>query len=150
MFIQNMTRQDSLDLLTRTRLGRLACENNGQPYITPITFACDKEYLYAFSTLGKKIHWMRANPRVCIEADELVTQHDWATVIVTGRYEELTDAPEHKDRQIYAYNLLQKNPLWWEPGYVKTVLDGTERSTSKHMYFRIHIDEISGHRGVPD
>ena len=145
-----MTRQDSLDLLTRTRLGRLACAQHEQPYITPITFARDEDFLYAFSTLGQKINWMRANPRVCIEADEVVTRQDWATVIVIGRYEEITDAPEHEHRQIHAHNLLKRNPLWWEPGYVKTVIQGTERPLSEHTYFRIHIDEISGHRGVPD
>ena len=150
MLIQNMTRQASIDLLAHTRLGRLACAHDGQPYITPVSFACDGKYLYAFSTLGKKITWMRSNPRVCIEADELVTRQDWATVIVIGRYEELTDAPEYEVLRNHAYNLLQRNPLWWEPGYVKTVLDGTERPVSKPMYFRVHIDQISGHRGVPD
>src|SRR5450631_3569067 len=91
MLIRNMTRQASIDLLARRRLGRLACAHDGQPYITPLAFEYDENYLYSFSTLGQKITWMRANPRVCIEAEELASPQDWATVIVLGRYEELPD-----------------------------------------------------------
>ena len=150
MFIQDMTRQASLDLLTRTRFGRLACAQREQPYVTPISFARDEDFLYAFSIVGQKINWMRANPLVCIEAEEIVTRQEWATVVVTGRYEEFTDAPEQQQLRIHAHNLLQKNPLWWEPGYVKTVIQGAERPLSEYTYFRIHIDTISGRRGVPD
>ncbi len=150
MLIQTISRQASIDLLARTRLGRLACVHDGQPYITPVTFACDENYLYAFSTMGQKITSMRANPRVCVEADEMVSREDWATVIVIGRYEELTDGHEHEVLRNHAYNLLQRNPVWWEPGYVKTILDDAERPISEPIYFRIYIDQISGHRGVPD
>lgn len=89
---------------------------------------------------------MRANPLVCVEADELVSPHDWATVIVMGKYEELLDKPEH---QKYAHNLLQERPVWWEPGYVKTVLHGKTRPL-ECAYFRIRIGQINGNRGVPD
>jgi nitroimidazol reductase NimA-like FMN-containing flavoprotein (pyridoxamine 5'-phosphate oxidase superfamily) len=150
MLIQNMTRHDSVDLIARTRLGRLACAHEGQPYVVPVSFVCDDNYLYAFSTVGQKITWMRANPQVCVEMEELVTQADWATVIVTGQYEELTDTPEYQEIRMHAYNLLHTKPFWWEPGYVKTILDGIERPVNKPMYFRIHIDTISGHRGVHD
>ena len=150
MLIESMTRRASIDLLARTSLGRLACAHDGQPYITPFSFAYDDNHLYAFSTLGQKVAWMRANPRVCVEADELFTRQDWATVIVIGRYEEFTDTPEDEDRRIHAYKLLQRNPVWWEPGYARTVSAGIERPINGTMYFRIHIDQISGHRGVPD
>lgn len=149
MLIHDMTRQASIDLLARMRLGRLACAHEGQPYITPIYCAYDDNYLYSFSTLGQKITWMRANPLVCVEADELVSPQDWATVIVLGKYEELPDTPEYEAHRKRAYDLLQRRPVWWEPGYVKTVLDEKMRPIEP-MYFRIHIDQISGHRGVPD
>jgi uncharacterized protein len=149
MLIHDMTRQASIDLLARTRLGRLACAREGQPYITPIYYAYDDNCLYSFSTLGQKISWMRANPLVCVEADELVSPQDWATVIVLGKYEELLDTPQYEVYRRRAYDLLQGRPVWWEPGYVKTVLHAKPRPMEP-MYFRIHIDQISGHRGVPD
>jgi nitroimidazol reductase NimA-like FMN-containing flavoprotein (pyridoxamine 5'-phosphate oxidase superfamily) len=149
MLIHEMTRQASIDLLARTRLGRLACAHGGQPYITPIYCAYDDNYLYSFSTLGQKITWMRANPLVCLEVDELVSPQDWATVIVLGTYEELPETPQHKVYRKHAYDLLQRRPVWWEPGYVRTVLDEKTRLLEP-VYFRIHIDQISGHRGVPN
>jgi nitroimidazol reductase NimA-like FMN-containing flavoprotein (pyridoxamine 5'-phosphate oxidase superfamily) len=131
-------------------LGRLACAHDGQPYITPIYFAYDDNYLYGFSTLGQKITWMRANPLVCVEVDELASPQDWTTVIVLGKYEELPAKSQYEVYRKRAYDLLQRQPVWWEPGYVKTVLDEKTRPIRESMYFRIHIDQISGHRGVPD
>ena len=40
-------------------------------------------------------------------------------------------------------------PAWWEPRYSKTVIEGKERPL-EGVYFRIHIDRITGHRGMPD
>ena len=90
MLIQSMTRQASMELLARAKVGRLACAHEGQPYITPMSFIYEPGCLYSFSTVGQKITWMRANPLVCVEVEEVVNRWDWATVIVLGRYEELT------------------------------------------------------------
>lgn len=149
MLIHDMTRQASIDLLARARLCRLAYVHEGQPYIVPMYCAYADNYLYSFSTHGQKTAWMRANPLVCVEADEVSSLHDWATVIVLGKYEELPDTPEHKAHREGAHALLQKRPVWWEPAYVKTVL-GEKTRPIETMYFRIHIERISGHRGVPD
>ena len=149
MLIESMTRQVSVDLLERRRLGTLACANDGQPYITPISFAYDSDCLYSVSTVGQKIAWMRANPLVCVEADELLSRQNWASVIVLGRYEELPDTPEHEAFRKHAYDLLRRNHLWWEPAYVKPPADAKEHAL-EIVYFRIHIDRISGRRGVPD
>jgi len=148
MLIETMTRQDSIALLDRTRLARLAYVREGQPQIIPMSFAYDADCLYSFSTLGEKIVWMRANPRVCVEADELVNVEKWETVIVQGRYEELPDTPRYEADRRHAHALLQRRPVWWEPGYVKTIIDGKERPL-EILYFRVRIDRISGHRGVP-
>jgi hypothetical protein len=149
MLINDMTRQASIDLLTRTRFGRLACAREGQPYISLMYCAYEDNYIYSFSTLGQKIGWMRVNPSVCVEADELVSPQDWATVVVLGKYEELPDTPRCEGSRKRAYDLLQRRPVWWEPGYVKTLLKGKTRPM-EFVYFRIHIDQITGHRGAPD
>ncbi len=144
MLIQGMTKQASIELLTRAKLGRLACAHEGQPYITPMSVTYDANALYGFATVGQKIIWMRANPLVCVEVEELVSREDWATVIVQGRYAELET---HADRAS-AHALLQTRPDWWEAGYAKTVIEGKERPM-KGVYFRILIDQITGHRGTP-
>ena len=149
MLINDMTRQASIDLLTRTRFGRLACAHEGQPYISPMYCAYEDNYIYSFSTLGQKIGWMRLNPLVCVEADELVSPQDWATVVVLGKYEELPDTPRCEGARKRAFDLLQRRPMWWEPGYVKTVINEKTRPM-EFVYFRIYVHQISGHRGTPE
>ena len=145
ILIQSMTEPASLELLARATLGRFACANEGRPYITPMSVTYDAHALYGFSTVGQKITWMRANPHVCVEVEEIVSRLNWATVIVMGRYRELTSEADRS----HAHGLLERRPSWWEPGYSKTVIGGKERR-AKGVYFRISIEEVTGHIGIPD
>lgn len=149
MLIQELTRQTSLDLLARTRLGRVACAQGLQPYVVPFYFVYHAPYLYSFSTVGQKIEWMRANPLVCVEVDEVVSAEQWMSVIVFGRYEELPDTPECRRARAFAHALLKRNAVWWEPAYVKTTLRGTPRSLVP-VFYRIQGLQITGHRATPE
>jgi nitroimidazol reductase NimA-like FMN-containing flavoprotein (pyridoxamine 5'-phosphate oxidase superfamily) len=147
MLLESLTRQDSIELLKRTKFGRLACAHDDQPYITPLAFVYDSDWLYSVSNVGQKIAWMRINPLVCVEVDEIVSRQNWASVIVFGRYEELPDIPEHTAMRMHAYTLMQKTPLWWEPAYVKPPADEKQHGP-QIMYFRIHVHQISGRRAA--
>ena len=148
MLIHDLTRHECIELLASKRLGRLACARDGQPYITPLFFAFETDALYSFSTEGQKIAWMRENPLVCVETDDIETPQKWTSVVVFGRYEELPKTPDYETPRRRAYDLLQQRPQWWEPGYTKTVLHGAERPLDL-VYFRIGIAQISGHRATP-
>ncbi|HVB55347.1 MAG TPA: pyridoxamine 5'-phosphate oxidase family protein [Candidatus Acidoferrales bacterium] len=148
MLIQEMTRQESLDLLARTRLCRLGCTQGSQPYVVPFYFAYNNNSLYSASTVGQKIDWMRKNPLVCVETDEVVSPQEWMSVVVFGRYEELPDTPEYQPARVAAQNLLQRQGMWWKPGYVKTILHGTERQLVP-VFYRINLRQITGHRATP-
>lgn len=149
MVIEELTRQESLDLLARTHLGRLACVHETQPYVVPIYFAYHNECLYGFSTIGQKIEWMRANPSVCVETDEVAGPEQWVTVLVFGRYEELPDTLEWEGARTVAYALLKQYAVWWEPAYAKTILHGVERPLVP-VFYRIHCRRITGRRAVPE
>ncbi|HTJ58518.1 MAG TPA: pyridoxamine 5'-phosphate oxidase family protein [Devosiaceae bacterium] len=148
MIIHELTREASLDLLTRMSLGRLACAQGAQPYVVPFQFVYDHGYLYSFATVGKKIEWMRANPLVSVVADEIASTEQWVSVVVTGRYEELPDTAEWAGERKLASELLQKNAMWWEPGFAKTILQDKERP-QEPVFFRIYVAAISGHRAAP-
>ncbi len=128
-------------MLARTHLGRLACARGMQPYVVPIYFAYQNNWLYSFSVLGQKIDWMRANPLVCVEADQM-RREQWATVVVFGRYEELCDTPELRNERTLAFNLLQHRAMWWEPGGAKKMPDGTP--VTNPVFYRIKIEQITG------
>ena len=149
MLIQEMTKQECFDLLAQVRFGRLGCARDNQPYVMPVYFAYGGNYLYGIATVGQKIEWMRMNPLVCVEADEIVSQHQWTTVIVSGSYEEMPDVPEWERERARAHELLQQRAMWWQPAYVASTHRGVPHSLEPVCY-RIRIDRISGHRATPD
>ena len=146
MFISELSGDECVDLLIRVNFGRLACAKTDQPYITPISFAYKNRKIHCASTVGQKIEWMRTNPLVCLQVDEVTSPHIWVSVVVFGRYHELPDTPEHKDMRFDAWSALQRRPVWWEPAYVKTVLGAEERPLTP-LFFDINIERITGRRG---
>jgi nitroimidazol reductase NimA-like FMN-containing flavoprotein (pyridoxamine 5'-phosphate oxidase superfamily) len=110
----------------------------------PVYFAYHNDYLYSLSTVGQKIEWMRANPLVCVEAEE-----QWVSVVVFGRYEELPDTPEWQGARTLAHTLLQRHAVWWEPAYVRTILHGAPRPLVP-VFYRIYGLQITGHRATPE
>jgi uncharacterized protein len=95
MVIREMSREECLRVLAGGRLARLACAHENQPYVVPVYLAFDEgsEGLYGFTTLGQKVAWMRANPLVCVEVDEVAAYDQWVSIIAIGRYEELPETP---------------------------------------------------------
>ena len=149
MHIEELTRKASIDFLAGSRLGRLACANQSQPYVTPFYFAYHDQWIYSFSTVGRKIEWLRANPLACVEVDDIKNFEEWTSVVVFGRDEELTKTVEGQAVRDLAYKLLQQHKLWWEPGYARTVIHGAPRPLEP-VYYRLSIEEISGHRATPN
>jgi nitroimidazol reductase NimA-like FMN-containing flavoprotein (pyridoxamine 5'-phosphate oxidase superfamily) len=149
MFIHEMTFNECRTALEKANVGRLACEHDGQPYAVPITFAFDGTYLYGFTTLGQKVEWMRANPLVCLEVDEVISESQWMSMVVFGRYEELPDLPKYEHARTRAQALLQKRAIWWEPAALSQEHRDQTHSLTPIVY-RIHIKEITGHRATPD
>jgi nitroimidazol reductase NimA-like FMN-containing flavoprotein (pyridoxamine 5'-phosphate oxidase superfamily) len=145
MFIREMTEAECLDILSRTRLGRLACAHDNQPYVVPIYFKYEQPCLYAFTTPGQKVEWMRSNPLVCLEVDDVQDSKNWASIVVFGRFEELKDLPAWKGSSLHTLELLNKNADWWEPGYGSSRLHHQAQPVTP-LFFRIHIDQISGRR----
>lgn len=147
--IQEMTRQMSINLLKSSHLGRIACAQGSQPYVVPFFFAYHESFIYSFATVGTRIEWMRANPLVCVEVERIASRHEWRTVVIFGRYQELPETPEFHGARVVAHDLLAMTAIWWEPGYVKTFHQGDERPLQP-IYFRIVINQISGHQGIPE
>ena len=146
MVIQEMTERECRAMLAGTNVARLACALNHQPYIVPIHVDLEGEFLYGYATLGQKIEWMRQNPLVCLEIDELTTHGQWASVVVFGHYEELTHTPDYEGSRRVAERLFQRHPAWWEPASVP--LAAHEQRTP--IVFRIRIGRVTGRRAAPD
>jgi nitroimidazol reductase NimA-like FMN-containing flavoprotein (pyridoxamine 5'-phosphate oxidase superfamily) len=115
MLIRDLTLQECQEMMIRTGFGRLGCAIDNQPYVVPIYFAYQPDHLYSFTTVGRKIEWMRKNPKVCVEVDEVVGHFRWMSVIVTGRYQELPNTPELSSERLQALKALDKNLFCGRP-----------------------------------
>jgi len=148
MVIREMSREECLRALAGAKSARLACAHENRPYVVPVSLAYDDVFgcFYGFTTPGQKIEWMRANPLVCVEVDEVTAQDQWVSVIAFGRYEELPETPGNDsdsfraperprhvgeatpawslescrrhcdDGRERALHVLETHPMWWEPG----------------------------------
>lgn len=145
MIIHELTAAECEAFLRDATVGRLGCARHGQPYIVPISlyYGREERCLYGFSTVGRKIEWMRENPSVCVEIDAISDQYQWTSVLVMGRYEEL-DASDHQQQaRQRALALFQQHSRWWLPGGAKLDSGGEHGAA---VVYRIHISSVSGRR----
>jgi len=149
VFIHELTYQECRHILQKACVGRLGCARDNQPYVVPIHFDFNDTYIYGFTTLGQKIEWMRANPLVCLEVDEEISDQQWTSIIIFGRYEELPDTPEHFAARTRAHAFLQTRALWWEPAYISQAHRDQPHSLTP-IFYRIQIDSMTGHRATAD
>ena len=145
MVIQEMTEGACRATLAGGNVARLACARDNQPYIVPVHIDLEGDYLYGYASLGQKVQWMRLNPLVCVEIDELKNKTTWTSVVVFGHYEELPDTPANESPRRIAERLFQRRPMWWEPASVP--LPATKRRPP--VVFRIWIRTMTGRRATP-
>jgi uncharacterized protein len=147
MFIHLLTDDECEAVLRRSSIGRLGCARDNQPYVVPISFTFDastddEKYLYSFANDGQKIDWMRRNPLVCVEVEDVADHLHWTTVVVFGRFEELTaEGVKAADR---AYEVLRGRRDWWLPAAAKTPV--AQRYVP--IVYRIRIHSVSGRRAA--
>jgi nitroimidazol reductase NimA-like FMN-containing flavoprotein (pyridoxamine 5'-phosphate oxidase superfamily) len=176
MDIREMTTSECQSALAGARLGRLACAHENQPYVVPIYFVYEEPYLYGFTTLGQKVEWMRSNPPVCVELDEVEDYDQWMSILVFGWYEELQAPPaSHESDQeprrplsheaweqtaqqrwvssspdqeprLHAHKLLQEQRTLW---CQPGCASRKPAQPLTPIFYRIRIDRVSGRRATP-
>lgn len=93
----DMTPNQIDELLNDARIGRLCMAHpDGQPYAIPLPFCWLEGALYVRLPLtGRKGEVLVANNRVCFETDACSdTLDDYASVLIEGRLDPVTDADE--------------------------------------------------------
>jgi uncharacterized protein len=148
MIIDAMTEKDCHGFLERGSIGRLGCSLDNQPYVVPVYFAYEPDYIYALSTLGQKIEWMRTNPKVCLQVDKIAGQSEWMSVIVNGVYQELPE-PQYTAERSHARTLLQKQYRWWINALAERQAKSGE-ALIEPLFFRIHIKSMTGLRTIEE
>lgn len=148
MTVNPINNEECDAILCRASIGRLACSRDNQPYVVPVYLACESGWVYVFSTFGQKIRWMRANPKVCVEVDEIMSESEWATVIINGRYEELIE-PQYAEERAHARKLLARQHQWWLNAAAERGLESYD-ALMEPIFFRVRIDSMTGLRAVAE
>jgi uncharacterized protein len=96
--ISEISLRESRETLARRRMGRLGCCFNDSPYVVPGSYYLEGDCIYIHSLPGQKIDILRGNPRACLQVDEIESDYNWLSVLVFGRYEEITDLQEREEK----------------------------------------------------
>ncbi len=139
-------------LLNKAPVGRVAAISpDGTPYVVPVNFAFEGDRIYFHCALeGLKLDYIRANPKVGFEADELIEQYAsperpcfcgsyYKGAIARGKAAIVTD----REKKLHALWLLVDKYVG--ECYGEMPADIVDRT----CVVEIVIDEISGKAHLP-
>ena len=141
--VEDMPPAEMHALLQRESFGHLGCARDGRPYVVPMHYAYDGKELYFFTTEGMKTQFIEANPKVCLQVEEITDRTHWRSVMVIGKAEQLTNAEE---TQRAMKLITERNPSL-TPAISATQLDALGRAVDIALY-RIIPDLIDGRKTV--
>ena len=137
--IDEMGQKEIHELLHKVGYGHLGCIGEGYPYIVPMHYYLKDSEIYIFTTVGMKTEYMDANPKVCLQIEEVHDPVHWRSVVVNGRAERLT---EQQDIDRVMQFVKTQNPTL-SPAINRTWIDAWGRAEVIAIY-RIHENEMSG------
>jgi len=133
------------NLLLSQVIGRLACTDGMYPYIVPVTYMYDGEHIYGQTNEGQKLNILRKNPNVCFEVDQMNDMANWQSVLVYGRFEELSGEESDKARKML-YNrvmpLMTSSTVHLHEHAEAGVIDDDTRV--KSIIYRLRIESRTG------
>jgi nitroimidazol reductase NimA-like FMN-containing flavoprotein (pyridoxamine 5'-phosphate oxidase superfamily) len=141
--VEDMAPAEMHALLQMKSYGHLGCSRDGRPYVVPMQYAYDGKELYFFTTEGMKTQFIEANPKVCLQVEEITDSTHWRSVMVIGQAEQLTSA-EELERAMKL--ITERNPSL-SPAISATQLDTWGRGVDIALY-RIRPDLIDGRKTV--
>jgi len=141
--VEDMAPAEMHALLQRESFGHLGCARDGRPYVVPMHYAYDGKELYFFTTEGMKTQFIEANPKVCLQVEEITDSTHWRSVMVIGQAEQVTNAEE---TQRAMKLITERNPSL-TPAISATQLDAWGRAVDIALY-RINPELIDGRKTV--
>ncbi|MGE3465687.1 MAG: pyridoxamine 5'-phosphate oxidase family protein [Pyrinomonadaceae bacterium] len=139
--IRLMSKKEMREMLQRVRYGHLACCHDGHPYVVPIHFGYDGEYVYIFTTEGKKTAIIDANPEICLQIEDVADNDKWQSVIVIGDAERTTT---NEDRAKALLAVTEVNPTLTPALNIRWVDKWVQEVRDIEAIYRVKPKEISG------
>jgi len=135
--ITRLSEGESRALLRGSRLARLGCIAEGYPYVVPVNYVFDGESFLIHSLPGRKIEALRADPRACLQVDEIEGLLSWKSVLAYGIYQEITNAAERERAMICLLSLFP------ELTPVESLI-ATDAAAPTPVVFRIRVERVTG------
>ena len=135
--MRKMSEDEARELLSSAKIGRLGCVDHGEPYVVPINYYLEGDLIYSHSLPGRKLDALRANPRACLQVDEIADDFNWRSAIAFGNFEEIRVPSE---RRSILSKLLARFPLLTP---VESAM-AQDAGAPDSVVFRIRIDRITG------
>lgn len=141
----NLDNTEIESVLYNQIVGRVGCHAEGITYVVPISYAYDGTSVYAHSKDGMKIKFMRINPAICFQVDEMKDMANWKSVLAWGQFEELSEkADRDKALQVLTDRTLplvssettHLSPIW--------PFRAGDSSEIPGILFRIRLTEKTG------
>lgn len=144
--IKDLTGPQMDHLLRSQSYGRLGCGSPDRPYIVPLSYVYDGQYIYGHSKEGTKISLMRQQPKVCFQVDEIQNINNWWSVLIWAEYEELDQDPLKaeaiqliNDRFAAFSSTAAVNPSQPDPH-----MTGLAEKATRPIVFRLKVLDKSG------
>ena len=126
---------DARKILSEGSLGRLGCISAGWPYVVPVNYFFDGKYIYIHALPGKKVDALRANPRACLQVDEITDSYNWRSVIAYGTFEEVSNEETRENILTRLYSRLP---------HLTPVESQLVKGMSGTVVFRIKVEDVTG------
>lgn len=134
---RELSEAESLALLDRNHVGRLAFTFRDRVDVQPLLYVHDAGWLYGRTEAGDKIVTLTHNQWVAFEVDEVDGPLDWRSVVVRGSFYRL-DEEDRADPEVraHALHLLRR--------FVPETLRTGDPVPHRTVLFRIDVRETTG------
>ena len=135
---RDLSREETIAVLTRNEVGRLAYSFHDSVDIRPIHYVYDDGWLFGRTSPGDKLITLEPNQWIVFEVDEIEGPLDWVSVIARGSFYRTT--PEGSEAQVKFYKRAVSR-IKKRDAKAFTKNDTTNFRTE---VFAISIDSVSG------
>jgi nitroimidazol reductase NimA-like FMN-containing flavoprotein (pyridoxamine 5'-phosphate oxidase superfamily) len=142
--VRELSEQEIEQFVQQNNYGHLALCDGGQPYVVPIHYAASEDYVYIYTTEGKKTAIVKRNPRVCLQIEDVRNNQDWVSVVVYGEAMQLRDEVERAEaiKAISKVNptLTPAVSIHWMDNWVRENIEVIYRITPLETTGRASVD----------
>jgi len=111
--LPKMSKKEYDKLISKQYLCRVAFKGDKYPYIAPLLYIFDGNYMYFLSTnYGKKISFFREYPYVLVEIEEYEKDFsDFSFMVLSGKLVQINDETEDTKIRREFINMMKKRNL---------------------------------------